>query len=48
MAADMTEKKPLDYLVRGLQLLLAIIVIGTDAYGMHCQYTVALWFTPEY
>ncbi|KAL6886029.1 marvel domain-containing protein [Trichoderma evansii] len=35
MAADMTEKKPLDYLVRGLQLLFAIIVIGTDAYAIH-------------
>lgn len=29
----MAESKPLDYVVRGLQLVFAIIVMGTDGFG---------------
>ncbi|KAF7586848.1 hypothetical protein BBP40_008241 [Aspergillus hancockii] len=31
----MAETKPLDYVVRGLQLLFATIVMGTDGYAVH-------------
>ncbi|KAL4888478.1 hypothetical protein BDV59DRAFT_206062 [Aspergillus ambiguus] len=31
----MAENKPLDYVVRGLQLLFATIVMGTDGYAIH-------------
>jgi hypothetical protein len=31
----MAENKPLSYIVQGLQLLFATIVMGTDGYGTH-------------
>jgi hypothetical protein len=36
----MAENNGLDYIVRGLQLLFAPIVIGTDAYGTHREPTL--------
>lgn len=34
MAVKMAENKTLDYVLRALQLVFAIIVMGTDGYGM--------------
>lgn len=31
----MAENKPVDYLVRGLQLVFTIIIMGTDGYAIH-------------
>lgn len=33
MAVNMTENKTLNYALRALQLISAIIVMGTDGYG---------------
>lgn len=33
MAISMAESKTLEYTLRALQLIFAIIVIGTDSYG---------------
>ncbi|KAG0652974.1 hypothetical protein D0Z07_0272 [Hyphodiscus hymeniophilus] len=35
MAMDMAEHKTLGYALRGLQLIFAIIVMGTDGYAIH-------------
>jgi hypothetical protein len=34
MAINMAENKALDYALRALQLIFAIIVMGTDGYGV--------------
>jgi len=34
MAMNMAENKALDYALRALQLIFAIIVMGTDGYGV--------------
>ncbi len=44
----MAENKPLNYIVRGLQLLFAIIVMGTDGYGTHRQPTLSRRSASEY
>ncbi|RAL01407.1 MARVEL domain-containing protein [Aspergillus ibericus CBS 121593] len=35
MTINMAENKPLNYIVRGLQLVFALIIIGTDGYAIH-------------
>ncbi|KAL4941969.1 hypothetical protein BDV06DRAFT_212205 [Aspergillus oleicola] len=35
MTVDTAENKPLDYIMRGLQLLFAAVIIGTDGYAIH-------------
>lgn len=35
MALNMAESKPLDYALRALQLIFAIIIMGADGYGTH-------------
>lgn len=46
MAVNMSENKTLDYALRALQVIFAIIIMGTDGYGTQnqcillCQCTV--------
>lgn len=37
MAIKMAENKTLDYVLRALQFIFAIIIIGTDGYGTQIE-----------